>query len=80
MIRRAVALPIGLLDRIEASLDAALDAGFARVDRALDRRISAVADRASSVSQGLARSADSMDRALDQRVTKVDTRSAARVA
>jgi cell wall-associated NlpC family hydrolase len=46
----------------------------------LDRRISAVADRASSVSQGLARSADSVDRALDQRVTKLDSRSAARVA
>ena len=80
MIRRAVALPMGLLDRIEASLDAALDAGFARVDRALDRRISAVSDRAASVSQGLARSADSVDRALDLRVTKLDTRSAARVA
>ncbi|MCX6416739.1 MAG: NlpC/P60 family protein [Actinobacteria bacterium] len=80
MIRRAVALPIGLLDRIEASLDAALDAGFARVDRALDRRISAVADRTSSVSQGLARSAKTFDRALDQRVTKLDSRSASRVA
>ena len=80
MIRRAVALPIGLLDRIEASLDAALDAGFARVDRALNRRISSVADRASSLSQGLARSVDSMDRALDQQVTKSQARTSAHVA
>ena len=80
MIRRAVALPIGLLDRIEASLDAALDAGFARVDRALNRRISSVADRASSLSQGLARSVDSVDRALDQQVTKSQARTAAHAA
>jgi hypothetical protein len=66
LIRRAVALPKGLLDRIEASLDASLDAGFARVDGALDRRISAVADRSTSISQGLARSADSLDLALEQ--------------
>ena len=78
LIRRAVALPIGLLDRIEASLDASLDAGFTWVDGALDRRISAVADRTASITQGLARSAYSLDRALDQRVTKFDSRSATR--
>ena len=80
MIRRAVALPMGLLDRVDASLDGLLDAGFVRVDAALDRRISAVTDRTLSISQGLARSADSLDRALDQRVTKFDSRSSARVA
>lgn len=80
LIRRAVALPIGLLDRVEASLDAVLDAGFLRVDAAVDRRISAVADRTLSISQGLARSAQTFDRALDQQVAKSDSRSAARVA
>lgn len=80
LIRRAVALPIGLLDRVEASLDAHLDAGFVRVDAAVDRRISAVADRTTSLSQGLARSAETFDRALDQRVTKLDSRSSVRVA
>ena len=80
LIRRAVALPIGLLGRIEAGLDARLDAGFAQVDRALDRRISAVTSRSSSISQGLGRSAYSFDRALDQRVIKFDSRSATRSA
>ena len=80
LIRRAVALPIGLLDRIDAGLDAVLDAGFVRVDAAVDRRISAVSDRTISISQGLARSAESFDRALDLRVTKLDSRSSARSA
>jgi cell wall-associated NlpC family hydrolase len=78
LIRRAAALPIGLLDRAEASLDAWLDAGFTRVDGAVNRHISAVADRSSSLSQGLARSADSLDRALDKRVIKFDSRATTR--
>jgi hypothetical protein len=45
LIRRAVALPIGLLDRIEASLDAAPGCWVRPGRCALDRRISAVADR-----------------------------------
>ena len=80
LIRRAVALPIGLLDRVEASLDAGLDAGFARVDGAVDRRISAVTYRLSSISQGLVRSSNSLDRALDRRVASFDSGSTARVA
>ena len=78
LIRRAVALPMGLLDRVEASLDARLDAGFARIDGAVDRRISSVGDRSSLLSQGLTRSADSLDRALDQRVIKFDSRTISR--
>ena len=80
LIRRAVALPIGLLDRAEASLDALLDAGFLRVDAAVDRRISAVADRTHSISQGLAHSTETFDRALDQQVAKSNSRSAARMS
>ena len=80
LIRRAAALPIGLLDRAEASVDAWLDAGFARVDGALDRRINAVVDRTTSLSQGITRSADSLDRALDQQVANSDSRSARRIA
>ena len=74
IIRRAAALPMGLLDRV----DARLDAGFTRVDGALDRRIAAATDRSTSLSHGLARSANSLDRALDLRVTKSDSRSTAR--
>ena len=80
LIRRAAALPMGLLDRIEASLDTRLEAGFTRVDRAVNRRISAVAERSSSISQGLARSTDSLDRALDRRVSKFDSRTTTRAA
>jgi cell wall-associated NlpC family hydrolase len=80
LIRRAVALPKGLLDRIDSSLDAILNAGFVRVDAAVDRRIRAVADRTHSISQGLARSAETFDRALNQRVTSFDLTSNARVA
>ena len=76
LIRRAAALPMGLLDRV----DARLDDGFARVDGALDRRISAVANRSAALSQGLSRSAETLDRALDLRVTKLDSRATARVA
>lgn len=80
LIRRAAALPIGLLDRAEASLDSWFDAGFTRVDGALDRRISAVADRSISLSKRITHSADSLDRALDQRVTNFDSRSQVRAA
>jgi cell wall-associated NlpC family hydrolase len=80
LIRRAVALPIGLLDRAEASLDAWFDAGFTWVDGALDRRISAAADLSTSLTKRISRSANSLDRALDQRVTDFDSRSTARVA
>ena len=76
LIRRAAALPMGLLDRV----DARFDAGFSRVDGALDRRITAVADLKLSVSKRISRATDSMDRALDQRVTSFDSRSLARVA
>ena len=76
LIRRAAALPMGLLDRV----DARFDAGFSRVDGALDRRITAVADLKLSVSKRISRATDSMDRALDQRVTSFDSHSLARVA
>ena len=76
LIRRAAALPMGLLDRV----DARFDAGFSRVDGALDRRITAVADLKLSVSKRISRATDSMDRALDQRVTSFDSRSISRVA
>ena len=76
IIRRAAALPMGLLDRV----DARLDAGFTRVDGALDRRIAAAANRSTLLSQALARSANSLDRALDLRVSKFDSNSAIRVA
>jgi cell wall-associated NlpC family hydrolase len=80
LIRRAVALPIGLLGRIEASLDAHLDAGFTRIDGALDRRIADLVDRSNSISQGLIRSADSLDRALEHRIIKSDSLRETRVA
>ena len=76
LIRRAVALPMGLLDRV----DSLLDAGFTRVDGALDRRIEAVTDRSTSLAHGIARSAESADRALDLRISKTDSRSVARYA
>ncbi len=74
LIRRAAALPMGLLDRI----DAGLDNGFTRVDRALERRIQAVTDSNASIAHSLASSAQTLDRALDQRLTESDSRSAAR--
>ena len=76
LIRRAVALPMGLLDRV----DSLLDAGFTRVDGALDRRIEAVTDRSTSLAHGIARSAESADRALDLRISKIDSHAAARSA
>ena len=76
LIRRAVALPMGLLDRV----DSLLDAGFTRVDGALDRRIEALTDRSTSLAHGIARSAESADRALDLRISKIDSHAAARSA
>ena len=69
--RRAAALPMRLVDR----LDAILDAGFTRVDNALDRRIVGFVDRSAKISRGLSRSTDSLDRALADRVKSFDARA-----
>jgi len=74
MIRRATALPIGLVDRV----DARLDAGFVRSDWAIDRSVGALIGRMSSVFRILTRCADSLDLALDLRVSKFDSRWATR--
>lgn len=74
MIRRATALPIGLVDRV----DARLDAGFARADVACDRTFGALIGRVSSVFRILTRFADSLDLALDLRVSDFDSRCATR--
>jgi cell wall-associated NlpC family hydrolase len=70
MIRRATALPIGLVDRV----DARLDAGFMRSDWAFDRTFGALMGRMSSVFRLLTRCADSLDLSLDLRVSKFDSR------
>lgn len=75
-IRRATALPMGLLDRA----DAALDARFARVDVSLDRLTGNVHSRAGSLAQDLLRSSDSLDHTLDRRVRKFDSQVATRIA
>lgn len=72
MIRRATALPIDLVDRVDASLDA----GFARADVTCDRTIGALTGRLISLFRYLTRFADSLDLALDLRVSKFDSRCA----
>ena len=76
LIRRAVAWPMGLVDRADATLDAC----FARADVSLDRLTGKVRLRAGSISQDLSHSADSFDRALDRRVRKLDSQTTKRAA
>ncbi len=75
-IRRAAALPMGLLDRA----DAAMDKRFARADSALDCLIVDVRSRATVAARGAARATNSLDHALDCRLKESDSHATARAA
>ncbi|CAB4331026.1 unannotated protein [freshwater metagenome] len=76
MIRRAVALPMGLLDRV----DARFDAGFTRIDSLITRGIQSTTELTSSLGQGVAGKAKATDRALDQRLSNSDAKTKLRIA
>jgi cell wall-associated NlpC family hydrolase len=76
IIRRAAALPIGFLDRI----DAHLDAGFTHVDSLVTRGIQSTTGLTTSLTQGLATRTQATDQVLDQSLANSDAKTKFRIA
>ena len=76
VIRRAAALPIGLLDRV----DARLDSGFTRIDSLIDRGIKSTTHLTTNLGHKAARRAKVADQVLDQRLANSDTKTKFRIA
>ena len=79
LIRRAVAVPVGIVDGIVGRIDAGLDSAMARVDSRIDSRVGSVSSASRSFVIAASRGADRTDCVIERRVEAFDSRVQARI-